>query len=189
MVRDEVQIRKLYLDMAYPSLFEFCVKELKYSASAAYRRIEAMRLLKSLPDQNQTQIKAKIISGSLNLTHLTAAQSFLKHEKKNEKSYSAEKKTELLEKLESKSKLEVEKELIRISPQYVPSRGDTLRQISEDKFECNFEEKFEGKVEGKLFMSAQLVAKLEELKALKSHVNPHFQISDRVLLRDNRSSP
>ena len=76
----EVNTRKLHLQMAYPTLFEFCVKELGYSASAAYRRIEAMKLIKNLPIADQTQIKKKIELGSLNLTHLTAAQNFFKTE-------------------------------------------------------------------------------------------------------------
>jgi hypothetical protein len=33
----EIEIRKIYLDRAYPSLFEYLTQEFGYSESAAYR--------------------------------------------------------------------------------------------------------------------------------------------------------
>ncbi|MGZ3800712.1 MAG: hypothetical protein ACXVCL_11140, partial [Bdellovibrio sp.] len=45
----EVDFRKIYLERAYSSLYEYLVKELGYSGSAAMRRIEAARLLKEVP--------------------------------------------------------------------------------------------------------------------------------------------
>ncbi|MGZ3802295.1 MAG: hypothetical protein ACXVCL_19170, partial [Bdellovibrio sp.] len=45
----EVDVRKIYLERAYSSLYEYLVKELGYSGSAAMRRIEAARLLKEVP--------------------------------------------------------------------------------------------------------------------------------------------
>ena len=65
----EVSSRKLYLDLAYPSLFEFCVRELGYGEASAYRRIEAMRLLKGFSEETQNNLKERIESGDLNLTH------------------------------------------------------------------------------------------------------------------------
>jgi hypothetical protein len=41
----EVNWRKLFSDLGYPSLFEYAVKELKYSEGQACRRIQAMRLI------------------------------------------------------------------------------------------------------------------------------------------------
>ncbi|MGZ3843545.1 MAG: hypothetical protein ACXVCA_15740, partial [Bdellovibrio sp.] len=45
----EVDVRKIYLERAYSSLYEYLVKELGYSGSAAMRRLEAARLLKEVP--------------------------------------------------------------------------------------------------------------------------------------------
>ena len=59
----EIEKRKLYLDRGFPSLFEYAVKELGYSHSAAYRRIKTMRLCRDIP-----QAASKIKTGSLNLT-------------------------------------------------------------------------------------------------------------------------
>lgn len=41
----EVERRNIFLEMGYPSLFEFCTKELGYAEGSAHRRISAMRLI------------------------------------------------------------------------------------------------------------------------------------------------
>ena len=69
----EVERRRLFSDLGHPSLFEYCVRELKYSEGQAGRRIQAMRLLKELPE-----IEPMIRSGSLSLTNLSQAQSYFR---------------------------------------------------------------------------------------------------------------
>ena len=80
----EIEKRKLYLDRGFPSLFEYAVKELGYSHSAAYRRIKSMRLCRDIP-----QAVSKIKTGSLNLTTASQLQTFF--EKKKRKDRDAEK--------------------------------------------------------------------------------------------------
>ena len=46
---NEVDSRDLHLKMGYESLFSYLVKALHYSESAAYRRLQAARLLKTNP--------------------------------------------------------------------------------------------------------------------------------------------
>lgn len=46
---NEIERRKIYRARAYPSLFEFLVKEFGYSPSSAVRRIETARLLREIP--------------------------------------------------------------------------------------------------------------------------------------------
>ncbi len=58
----EIEVRKLYLTRGYPSLFAMLTQELGYSESAAGRRIQAMRLIKEIP-----QVEAKIEKGTLSL--------------------------------------------------------------------------------------------------------------------------
>ncbi len=70
----EVERRKLYSDLGYGSLFDYCLGELKYSEGQAGRRIQALKLIRELP-----QVEEKIESGALNLTHICQAQSFFKH--------------------------------------------------------------------------------------------------------------
>mgnify|MGYP001560140630 FL=1 len=45
----EVERRKLYSALKYPSLYEYCRHELGYSSGSAHRRIDSMKLLKEIP--------------------------------------------------------------------------------------------------------------------------------------------
>lgn len=62
---EEIERRKLYCDLKYPSLFKYCLKELGYSEDQACRRINAMRVVKKMP-----QVKSAIDSGAVTLTTL-----------------------------------------------------------------------------------------------------------------------
>jgi hypothetical protein len=98
----EIERRMLYAEVGYPSLLSYCVRELKYSESAAYRRISAMRLIKEIPEA-----EAKIMSGSLTLNNATQAQV---HFRKTKTKQIDEKKALLLE-IESLSSRECERAL------------------------------------------------------------------------------
>ena len=76
----EIEKRKLYLDRGFPSLFEYTVKELGYSHSAAYRRIKTMRLCRDIP-----QATSKIKTGSLNLTTASQLQTFFEKKKRKDR--------------------------------------------------------------------------------------------------------
>src|SRR5438552_13703064 len=45
----EVDARRLYLPAAYPSMFAYCVHELRLSEDAAYKRIQAARVARQFP--------------------------------------------------------------------------------------------------------------------------------------------
>jgi len=47
---NEMERRSLHLDLGYGSLFDYCVRKLKYSASAAGRRIQAARCIRGFPE-------------------------------------------------------------------------------------------------------------------------------------------
>ena len=76
----EIEKRKLYLDRGFSSLFEYVVKELGYSHSAAYRRIKSMRLCRDIP-----QAASKIKTGSLNLTTASQLQTFFEKKKRKDR--------------------------------------------------------------------------------------------------------
>ncbi|HWU42418.1 MAG TPA: HNH endonuclease signature motif containing protein, partial [Bdellovibrio sp.] len=103
----EVDIRKLYLERAYSSLFEYLVKELGYSGSAAMRRIEAANLLREIPS-----VSERIQEGSLNLSQIGELSRAVKEKEKScgEKISSAQK-FELVEVIVGKSTAETQKEL------------------------------------------------------------------------------
>ena len=67
----EIDRRKLYSDQKCGSLFEYCVKVLKYSEGQASRRVTACRMLKDLPE-----LADDIKDGSINLTQLNQAKHF-----------------------------------------------------------------------------------------------------------------
>ena len=155
-----VETRRLYAEMGYPSLFEFCTRELGYSAAAAYRRIESMRLLKSLPLVEKQKIEESIHSGKLSLSQLASTQKFLKTEKKeNKKSYSPEAKLELLQSLESKSARETEVFFISKNPAVLKKEKE--RVVSEEFTEI------------KLNLDQKTLNKLKQIKDLISHKNPN----------------
>jgi len=47
---NEMERRSLHLDLGYGSLFDYCVRKLQYSASAAGRRIQATRGIRGFPE-------------------------------------------------------------------------------------------------------------------------------------------
>src|SRR4051794_9845813 len=65
--------RNLFLEEGYPSLFEWLVYGFGYSEPAAYRRIEAARLVRTVPSAIE-----KIEEGALNLTTLSKARTAMK---------------------------------------------------------------------------------------------------------------
>lgn len=82
----EIGRRKIYLQQAYPSLFEFLTTKYGYSAGAAMRRIEGARLLNQWPE-----IASKLEDGSLNLSQLAKAAQSFRHVEKSQRLSSAAK--------------------------------------------------------------------------------------------------
>lgn len=109
----EIDNRKLYADVRCSSLFDYCVKILKYSESQASRRVSATRLLKSIPE-----IMPSIINGDLNLTHLNRASTYFNDEKIRDKKL----KQEFLNEIKGKSIKEVDKLLWELSGSKQPKR-------------------------------------------------------------------
>ena len=154
----EMERRRLFSDLGFSSLFVYAVKELQYSEDEALRRISAMRLLRELP-----KIEEKIKEGSLTLTNLAKAQTYFRHKKKSAPLSTAEK-LELLEKLENKSSRETEKLLLALAP---TSQGrERIKPVSPENLEFCF------------IAPAELLEKINELKALLAHSHPHASLAE-----------
>ncbi len=94
----EVDQRKLFLSMAYPSLFEYLTKEIGYSAGAAQRRIDAARLLQRVPE-----VSNQIDNGRINLAQISKLQKACRIVKKESgTTVSADLQKNILIKLENK---------------------------------------------------------------------------------------
>lgn len=154
----EVEVRKLHLEMGYPDLYTFTMKELGYSSGAAYRRISAMRLLQSVPE-----MAPRLESGELALENASQAQSFFRKEDMRRKEQGTQKltldeKREVVAELLGKSTREVQRVLMERSPDVMMPTGK-VRVLPEQKTLVQF------------VASAGLMEKLEELKHLLAHKN------------------
>jgi hypothetical protein len=101
---NEVEARRLYAGLGFESLYAYLTKGLLYSESAAYRRLQAARLLKTVPE-----VAEQIESGALNLSQLTQVQKCLKEEQQKGRKLTPENIQDILNKLENKSNFESEK--------------------------------------------------------------------------------
>jgi hypothetical protein len=69
----EIERRRLFSALKYQSLFDYAERRLGYSRDQAWRRIEAMRMLKECPE-----IEEKIATGALSLTNIGLARTVFK---------------------------------------------------------------------------------------------------------------
>ncbi len=104
---NEFATRKLYLERAYSSLYEYLTKELGYSGSAAMRRIEAARLLRDVP-----VVAQKIQEGTLNLSQIGELSRSIKEKESTTGLKVTElQKEELVARIVGKTTMETQKEL------------------------------------------------------------------------------
>lgn len=108
----EVDRRRLYLEFGFPSLFEWLVKDLKFSHSAAYRRLQAVRLLRTAPE-----LVGKMIAGEVNLTTMSQLQTaFQQKERLSGQAVPVDEKKALVEEILDKSSVQVERLLAEKFP-------------------------------------------------------------------------
>ena len=65
----EIDARRLYLRRGFSSLFDYTVRELRYTEAAAWRRIKAMRLCRET-----SGVRERLQDGSLNLSNAALLQ-------------------------------------------------------------------------------------------------------------------
>ncbi len=99
----EADRRRLYLELAYSSLYAYLTEGCGYSAAAAQRRIDAARLITPVPE-----VAEKIKSGEISLSQVSYLQKAVREKNKTQK-ISAEKKQEIIEKLCCKTMPETQK--------------------------------------------------------------------------------
>jgi 5-methylcytosine-specific restriction endonuclease McrA len=155
----EIQIRRLYAEKGYASLFEYAVQALGYSEAAAGRRIAAMRLLVDVPE-----IEPALQNGQVNLSTLSTIQTFIqKKSQRNGESVSRSEKKELVMELQGKSRRECEKFLVGLDPvAALPKEKERI--VSPTQTEIRF------------IADDELMAKLQKIRELDSHVqtNPSY---------------
>ena len=162
----EIDRRKLYADLGYSSLFEYCRQELKYSESQSARRIRGARMLQEIPE-----LEPNIKNGELSLANISSASSHIKkEEKENNRKFSTEEKKEIVDKIKGKSKREAEKTLLDMSSVKKKTKPEKIKPVTIDKSEVRFN------------ASDDLLAKIEQIKGLLGHqnVNTIEEVVDRI---------
>ena len=99
----ELERRELHLQLGYSSLFDFCVRKLRYSEPAAVRRIKGARALRNFPEVRELLLNREISLSSLALV-------------------SSELSPEVLSEIRGKSKREVEAYVASRRPKASPPR-------------------------------------------------------------------
>ncbi len=149
----ENERRRLFSKLKYPSLFEYTVRELKYSESQAIRRISAMRLMKEIPE-----LEPKIESGELSLTNLNLAQSLFSKERKEGRPLDVAQKIEILARLENQTTRGAEKVVCAISPSMKKAKTLDYNMIEDE----------------------ELKAKLLLLQGKFAHSNPNISLEELI---------
>src|SRR3989338_10359749 len=133
----EINRRKLYAQEGYSSLFSYCVEKYHYSKAAAYRRIQAAKLV-----QREPRVLIYLKEAKLNLTTIGLIEPFAREEKLNPLIHASLGKTkEVVEELlgELSHKVEVHKDKIRRLPIIKAGSAAELK-CPELKQECFSEE-------------------------------------------------
>ena len=155
----EVEDRRLFLERGYPTLFTFATECLGYSEAAAQRRIQAMRLMKDVP-----QIEAKIKTGKLSLSVASQVQSFFRQEEKKRKaSIPTSEKLDFVVQLEGTSARSCEKKLAQIAPETKKPR-EKARILTDKTTLIQF------------VADKELMEGIDKLKQLLAHGNPEGRL-------------
>ncbi len=161
----EVEYRRLFASLGHSSLFEYVTRELGYCPASACRRIDAMRLIKEMPE-----LEEKIQEGLLTLSTVARAQSFFKKEQSADpdKPASQINKQEVMAKLENKSTREVEKELLSLSSTPEAHFHERVRPVTPQLSEVKF------------YATDELLQDLEKLKGLLAHSHSEMTTADLI---------
>jgi 5-methylcytosine-specific restriction endonuclease McrA len=160
----EVERRRLFSKFKYQSLLDYAEKRLGYPYDQAWRRIQAMRLLKELPE-----IEQKISDGSLNLTNIGYAQAAFKAEAKNESPLNRVAKLEFLQRIENTSTRETQKLVAEQFGKEVLLR-ETVKPVSATISILN------------LIADEEFLTSIDELKGVFAHSHPGITTSELLKL-------
>ncbi len=162
---NEASDTRAYLKLGYSSLFDWLTKGFGYSNAAAYRRIEAARLLRAVPG-----LEEKLENGNLSLTSVCTAQKFIKaKEKFSGAKLTLQAKKDLLERIENKPAHETEKILFQVFPE-TKSVIHQERKVQLD----------ESTTRHSLNFTSEMSENLKRAKEILSHQIPEGKDSDVI---------
>ncbi len=157
---EEIERRRLFSDLGCSSLYAYAVQVLGYSEDQAYRRISAMRLLRTMPE-----LEPKIQAGQLSVSNLSLAQTVIRREAKTTP-LTQQKKQELVARLENKTSREAQVIALDYSSDPRALAPERERPLSEEFVELKFA------------VSKSTLEKMNRLKGLRAHRTPNLSTSE-----------
>lgn len=113
----EIERRKAYSELGYDGLYTYCIKELHFTDSQAYQRIQAMRAVKELPE-----IKPMLEKGSLSVSSISKVQVHFKKEKRAGIKHSITQKLELFQSLQNHTSKQVDQRLSELKGEKITAK-------------------------------------------------------------------
>jgi len=147
----EVDQRRLFLDLGFPSMHAYCMAALGMCESTAGRRITAARVCRKFP-----QVLGRVANGEL---HLSAVCSLSPH-------LDWDNAPELIELCSNKSRRKVDEILAARFPRADVREKVRLEPLSKDRFGLHFT------------IDADALAELEQVRALARHRLPGGELSE-----------
>lgn len=164
----QVDMRRIYLELGFQSLFDYVTRGLGYSEGSAMRRINAARMLKTVSEDTK-EIQFKIESGSIKLTQLSETYQKIKvYEKEHKTKLTKEHKSEIIQVLQNKTNKETEKVLAEMFQ---------LKAIERTEIRTKHNER----VEIRFSLSKEEYELIENIKQRLSHSVPSNDIKDLIL--------
>jgi hypothetical protein len=148
----EIDTRRMYLELGFGSLFDYLVTGVGYSEGSAQRRIDAARLIREIP-----AVAEKIQSGELKLNQVSLVQKTSREIfKKNSKKVTSQEKLQVIDKLLKKNHSETQKEVASFFD--LPIQQETRKTIQADD-----------SVRLELTLSKEAYSKIKRAQELLSH--------------------
>ncbi|MGZ6434033.1 MAG: HNH endonuclease, partial [Pseudobdellovibrionaceae bacterium] len=159
---NEFELRSLYLELGYHSLYKYLTQGLGYAENAAYDRIHAAQVLKKSPS-----LSSKLEEGSLNLSQLVKVEQSLKQEEKAGKALSPEGTQELLAKIENKTLFET-KQILACELDQAPVIQQKIKPQKE------------GSVRLEMTLNQEQYESFKKAQSLISHSVPNNNLSEAI---------
>ncbi len=136
-----------------------------YSNAAAYRHIEAARLLKAVPS-----VSEKLTAGSVNLSTLSKAQSIIKQQEKTSgQKVSSLEKADIIKSIENKSAVEVEQTLTERFPETASQVYQERRRVID-----------QNQIRLQMNLSNETAEQIQRAKEVLSHKFPNASDADII---------
>ncbi len=156
----EIDTRRTFLELGFPSLFDYLVKGIGYSEGSAQRRIDAARLIREIP-----AVALKIQNGEIKLNQISLVQKASREVfKAHAKKVTTNEKSELLDRLCDKSHSQSQQQVAAFFD--LPVLQTTHQSVQADK-----------SVRVELTFSEEAYAKIRKAQELLSHAVPNQELT------------